>query len=317
MNSINFEEKPLIEKNTNNNKKIYGYILSLVGVIILSFDTLLTKFISNHKINNWIFIFIRFSLYFLACFILNLITEKKKIFIEIYNLGFSGLISIIFLSLCNIFFTKSIINSSVAITLSIYSISPIITSLFTWFILKDKIKIWTIISLIGVVATVITIVLQDIKINNNLSNIYGYIFAVIAMVATSGYFTCLKYNNINYPEKKMILTISLSCFITLIVCYLFIFINKINFQVPKEDFKFILIQGLFILPISYICLINSVKYISSVESNLMLLLETGLAPIWLYLFNIEKSSLITIIGLIIILVLLSINSLISIKYDNK
>ena len=64
MNSINFEEKPLIEKNTNNNKKIYGYLLSLVGVIILSFDTLLTKFISNHKINNWIFIFIRFSLYF-------------------------------------------------------------------------------------------------------------------------------------------------------------------------------------------------------------------------------------------------------------
>ena len=258
--------------------------------------------------------FYKIFIIFLACFILNLITEKK-IFIEIYNLGFSGLIQYFFHYVIY-FYKKYYKFFSCNNIINIFHKSNYYIIIYMVYFKRKK-KIWTIISLIGVVATVITIVLQDIKINNNLSNIYGYIFAVIAMVATSGYFTCLKYNNINYPEKKMILTISLSCFITLIVCYLFIFINKINFQVPKEDFKFILIQGLFILPISYICLINSVKYISSVESNLMLLLETGLAPIWLYLFNIEKSSLITIIGLIIILVLLSINSLISIKYDNK
>jgi drug/metabolite transporter (DMT)-like permease len=44
----------------------------------------------------------------------------------------------------------------------------------------------------------------------------------------------------------------------------------------------LVLQGLVLLPISFICLTIGPQYISATETNLMLLLETVLGPVWVY-----------------------------------
>ena len=82
------------------------------------------------------------------------------------------------------------------------------------------------------------------------------------------------------------------------------------------DFKTLLIvmtMGLLISPISRVLLGNGAKYISASEVSLLMIIETVMAPIWVWIFLNEVPSSYTFIGGSIIIATLLINSLYTLK----
>jgi drug/metabolite transporter (DMT)-like permease len=306
----------MMSTNQNTNKVYLGYLLSLVGVIVLSFDTLLIRLVSD--ISYWNILFYRYLFHFLVCTIYNAIIYKKTLLKEIYNLGKLGILAVTIMSVCNACFTISIIYTTISNTLAIYAISPLMTSFFSWLTFKQKINWWTILILVAVVSTTLTVILYDhFEISNNTTiskknNIIGCSLASIAMLTTAGYFTILRYTQLKYPSKQMVITTSLSGLLTTVVSIIGILSSNISFGVSK-NIIWLFLQGSLVLPIAFITITLSTKYISGTESNMMILLETVLGPLWVHLVGIETPPKLTIIGIVIIVILLFINSIINIR----
>jgi drug/metabolite transporter (DMT)-like permease len=72
-------------------------------------------------------------------------------------------------------------------------------------------------------------------------------------------------------------------------------------------------MGLLITPISRVLIGNGAKYISASEVSLLMLIETIMAPIWVWIFLNEIPSIYTFIGGGIIVITLIINSLYTLK----
>ena len=86
------------------------------------------------------------------------------------------------------------------------------------------------------------------------------------------------------------------------------------------DFKtlmIVMIMGLLISPISRVLLGTGAKYINASEVSLLMLIETIMAPIWVWIFLDEVPSSYTFIGGSIIVITLVINSLYTLKRENK
>jgi drug/metabolite transporter (DMT)-like permease len=74
-----------------------------------------------------------------------------------------------------------------------------------------------------------------------------------------------------------------------------------------------MIMGLLISPISRVFLGNGAKYISASEVSLLMIIETIMAPIWVWIFLDEVPSSYTFIGGSIIIATLIINSIYTLK----
>ena len=82
------------------------------------------------------------------------------------------------------------------------------------------------------------------------------------------------------------------------------------------DFKtlaVVMIMGLLISPISRVFLGNGAKYISASEVSLLMIIETIMAPVWVWIFLNEVPSSYTFIGGSIIVATLIVNSLYTLK----
>ncbi len=302
---------------SQNTKK--GFLLSFVGVFILTFDTLLLRLLSE-ELNFWTILFYRYIIYSLVSFSYNLNNLGLIIFKEVYKTGNLGLGCVLALTLGNFCFLGSIQNTNVYNLLMIYSTSPILTSIFSYISFRQKLFWWNILTLFLATLTTILILYFNIDEETKFSkreNIIGIYFAIGATITTSIYFTIVKYSEIKHPENKMVLTTFSSGFFTSIISFILsMVIDEHNFYLPKIDVLYLVIQGGIVLPVCYITVTESLKYISSTESNLMFLLETVLGPLWVYLGGFEKIPNLNILGIFLIVSFLSFNGIMTIKYGN-
>ena len=77
----------------------------------------------------------------------------------------------------------------------------------------------------------------------------------------------------------------------------------------------VMIMGLVITPISRLFIGYGAIYISASEVSLLMIIETMMAPIWVWIFLNEKPTTYTFIGGSLILITLVINSLYSLKKE--
>jgi drug/metabolite transporter (DMT)-like permease len=304
----------------NKDKKIYkGFIVSFIGIFIISFDSLLIRLVTSN-ISVWTLLCFRYIFFTISCFLYNLYKEKGNILKEIYNLGKIGILGIIIVSTCYFSFTNSIIYTKVANTLCIYSLSPIFTSLLSYIILRENIKWWTWVSLIICTTTVIIVIFYDINNSDNNKykyNTFGCIIGGVGMICTSGYYTLFRFLKLHEPEKKLDLITFCAGFLTSSVSLIVALIQKNSLYINYHSILWLMLQGSIVISVSYITITYSSKYISSTENNLMVLLDTVLGPLWVYLCGIEPPPKLTIIGIVIITTLLVINGILSIRYDTN
>ena len=296
-----------------------GYFFSILGVLVLSFDTLLIQLTYKYNIKNlWIILFYRFIFYFLSSSIITGLLVNHKLIQVIKNIDKIDIICIIAYAICNIFFTFSITMIYVSNALAIYALSPIFTSVISrlW---GEKINWWNIVTLFAILLTVISILVLDIldQSNNYKNKVLGYIFIFTATITTSIYYSLIKYSQSQNQDKNTLIIIPIATLITSVISFIVLIINQSKLKISNYGYLWLSIQGFIVLPISSILLNLSTKYISGTEANLTIILETLLGPFWIYLFGIQFTPKSTIIGIGIIVFFLIFNCFMSINNNKK
>ena len=152
-----------------------GTLLAFTAIMFITPDSLLIR-LSN--VESWNLIFYRGFIPFVVVFIGLLIIKRSKFFYSIIENGWHGLGYICTFIVTNILFVVSIENTSVANTLIMISLAPMLSALVSFLFLKEfpDRKTWFAITITTL--AVIYIFIDSFEKGDIKGNVYGFICAL-------------------------------------------------------------------------------------------------------------------------------------------
>ncbi len=263
-----------------------GLILSFIGVLILSPDSLLIRLVD---LDDFSLIFYRSAFPIVTILIFLLYTYQKSFLKSFYLIGIPGIIYAILYAITHICFVYSIQNTAVANTLVLIASAPIFAALFSVFILKEIPSLFTwIVILIAMFAMII------IGVGSfTTTGLYGDLMALIVAIGMGFSMVLVRL----FKNKDLVPACLLGCLISALYALPF----GINFDLNNSQFILILIMCLILLPIPFMIMTISPKFAPAHEVALIFLLESVLGTTWVWFVIKEVPPLNTIIGGILLL----------------
>ncbi len=280
---------------TNNAK---GLALTSLGVFIMSLESLFIKFttISPFLFSFYIGIFMFISM--ISTFIFKEKAVLKKALTT--NLPMM-IVCAILMGTSNIFFITAVKTTTVANVVIIFSTAALFSALFAYLFYREKITKNIIIASFFMFVGLFIIFNDKLEIGSIEGNIYALLCT--AFFATS-YVILSRYKDMD----RFILTAFSGLALSMIA---FFFCDDL--AIDFKTLAVVMIMGLLISPISRVFLGNGAKYISASEVSLLMIIETIMAPVWVWIFLNEVPSSYTFIGGSVIIGTLIANSLYTLK----
>lgn len=279
-----------------------GFLLTIIGVIALSPDGLLTRYImaDSMTITFWRGLF--FGLVTFTFVVLRYRLRLMAVFAGFRLPEFGVMLTYCF---GNLFFIYSVTHTSVANTLFMISTTPIWAALIAWLFLKEKVPLRTWFAILMVIVGIIIIGFGSA---HGVGTIEGDLVGLLAAAALATQFSLIRLMR----QRDMLPALALGG--------IFLALLTSPFVSPTEtsdnDLIFLIIMGAIMLPISSMLLFLGPKYLPAPEVGLVMLLETILGPVWVWLALSENPGVYSIIGGGIVLLTLAINMIISLQGDN-
>ena len=280
---------------TNNAK---GLALTSLGVFIMSLESLFIKFttISPFLFSFYIGIFMFISM------ISTFIFKEKAVLKKALTTNLPMLIvCAILMGTSNIFFITAVKTTTVANVVIIFSTAALFSALFAYLFYREKITKNIIVASFFMFVGLFIIFNDKLEIGSIEGNIYALLCT--AFFATS-YVILSRYKDMD----RFILTAFSGLALSMIA---FFFCDDLS--IDFKTLAVVMIMGLLISPISRVFLGNGAKYISASEVSLLMIIETIMAPVWVWIFLNEVPSSYTFIGGSIIVATLIVNSLYTLK----
>ena len=272
-----------------------GVIITALGVMIISPDGLLTRLIHT---DHWTLIFWRAILMSFGMWILTSLVHPDKTWSHYKNIGRHGLLMVVFYTFGTISFITAITHTSVANTLIILSTTPLFAALIGFIVLRESIGLRTWVAIL-LVAVGIVIISSDG--DSQEATLYGDLAAMSGAFFLAAGFTVVRRK----PQISVFPVFSIAGLVTAMV----ILPLAQPFAITQQDMGYLIIKGVYMLPLGTALMYIGPKYIPASEVGLMLLLESVLGPTWVWLVLDEKPGLRTFVGGAIILSTLAINTL--------
>jgi len=263
-----------------------GLLLSFIGVLILSPDSLLIRLVD---LDDFSLIFYRSALPIVTILVFLTYTYQKSLLKSFYLIGVPGIIYAIVYAITHICFVYSIQNTAVANTLVLIASAPIFAALFSVFILREIPSLFTwIVILIAMFAMII------IGVGSfTTKGLYGDLMALIVAVGIGFSMVLVRL----FKNKDLVPACLLGCLISAIYALPF----GINFDLNNGQFILIFIMCLIILPIPFMIMTISPKFAPAHEVALIFLLESVLGTTWVWFVIKEVPPINTVIGGILLL----------------
>lgn len=283
---------------TNNAK---GLALTSLGVFIMSLESLFIKFttISPFLFSFYIGIFMFISM------ISTFVFKEKAVLKKAFNSSMPILIiCAILMGTSNIFFITAVKTTTVANVVIIFGTAALFSALFAYLFFKEKITINIIIASFFMFVGLFVIFNDELEIGSLTGNIYALLCT--ALFAMS--FVLLS----RYKQMDRVLLTALSGLVLSIIAFFFCE----DLAIDLKTLAVVMTMGLLISPISRVLLGTGAKYISASEVSLLMIIETIMAPVWVWIFLDEIPSSYTFIGGSIIVATLVANSLYTLKKES-
>lgn len=283
---------------TNNAK---GLALTSLGVFIMSLESLFIKFTT---VSPFLFSFY-IGIFMFVSMASTLIFKKKEFMQKALKTSFLMLIvCATLMGTSNIFFITAVKTTTVANVVIIFSTAALFSALFAYLFYREKISKNIIYASFFMFVGLFIIFNDKLEIGSIKGNIYALLCT--AFFATS-YVILSKYKEMNRVILTAFSGIALSC-ISIFFCE--------NLAIDLKTLAIVMTMGLLISPISRVLIGNGAIYISASEVSLLMIIETMMAPIWVWIFLNEVPSKYTFIGGSIIITTLIVNSIYTLKKEN-
>jgi len=280
------------------NIHLKAILITSLGVLLMSLESLLIKLTTisaltfSFYIGLFMFITINTILFF----------QNRQKVVSIYIRDFKPVLICGFLfGLSNIFFISAIKTTTVANTVMIFASAPLFSALFTYLLYKQKSKRNIYISSFFIFIGLFIIFSTQLGSGDFMGNIY----ALICVNLFSLSFVILS----QYTKANRLAITAFAGFAIAFISYFFVE----SFQINKETLYILIIAGVLVSPISRVLMGIGTKNLPASEVSLLMIIETVMAPVWVWLVLKEVPSDSTFLGGSIILMTLFFNSLYVLK----
>ena len=282
-----------------------GIALSLIGVLIITPDTLLIRLIN---LPSWELLFYRGLIPFICLLFFLLFYYKKKFINSFLILGLPGLFYAILIALGNTTFVISVQNTNVANTLIMLALTPFATAILSSIFINEhpNKRMW--LTIIACFFTVLFIFYDSYQGNRIIGDIFGLLTAILI----GGSAVVVRHSKLN----NFLPSLLIAKLFTFLIPILFIKNFSESLLINSDQFLFITTSGI-LLVIALGCMTIAPRYIPAYEVEIFFVLETILGPIWVWLVIHEQPSTKTIIGGVVIICIIMVHTLTELRQIKK
>ena len=283
------------------NSHLKGLLIAFFGILILTPDAVLVRLADS---NSWTVLFWRGIFFATGIIVILLITYRSKAVNELINIGKEGVLIGLLTALGGTSFILAIHYTSIAKTLIIISISPIMVAIVSWMMLKEKPALYTWISMIIVFFGIYVVMSGD----TSGVNLLGNLFALLSVVIGGFSFTLLrKYKNVNMVPAMAVNGMAIA---------LVGFVFADSLVLSSQSMLYILASGV-VLAVSFSLITIAPQYIPAPEVAMFFPLGTVLGTLMAWIVVKEQPSSNALIGGSIVIVTLFCHAWYSTKLAQK
>jgi drug/metabolite transporter (DMT)-like permease len=276
-------------------KRIYwmGVLLTGLGAVVLSPDALLFRLLES---DLWTAAFWRLLLMGLTIMGGLMVIRRRRLIGDIRAIGWALAPAAICMAISNLGFVYALTHSTVAETLTILATAPVFAAIFAAF-LGERPPLRTWIAALAIAAGIAIIL--DAGFSGGTSA--GNVGALIAAISIAGFFTIGRIRR----DCDMTPALGLSSILSAIVCGCM----ADTLQPADGDWPVLIAVGVFILPIAFTLITLGPRRLPAAEVGMLMLLETALGPLWVWLALEEAPTEATLLGGGLIVAALAAHSL--------
>ena len=262
--------------------KIPGYILILIGAFFLSWGGLLIREIENANI--WQILFWRAFFFTITLIIFIYCIYKNEAVTVIKKSGLPGVLGGIAMSLGFIAYIVSMTQTTVANVLFIISTQTIWLAVFGYLFLKEKISLKTFFSIILAMTGIAVMIGGSL----DTSSLFGSLVALFIPINFAFLILLIR----KFEKLDLVPALFYGGVIIIVVGF---FMSKTIIITP-HDLLISFILGTFQHAFGFICIVIGARSTPSVTVGLLMLSETLLGPLWVWMFLNEIPPMSVFIG---------------------
>ncbi|MCJ7499444.1 DMT family transporter [bacterium] len=266
---------------TPRNEKVKGTLLMVSAMVILSPDALLISLIS---VDPWTLVFWRGLLTACTLSVTLVCSHGKGVLREVFRMGPAGILAGFLFSASTVSFVMSIRLTTAANTLVIVAGTPLFAAILTRIFLAERVPVRTWVAVIAGFSGIIVIFSGSLSTGSALGDLLALATALI--MATN--FVIIR----SHRKVSMIPAVVLSGILTTLLT---LFMAD-PLSVGASDFLLLAVLGSVVMPIPLAIFTVAPKLIPAAEVSLIMLLETFLGPLWVWLVIGQRPAGETVLG---------------------
>jgi len=287
-----------------NTQYLKGLALTTTGVAVLSFDALLLRLIDAHSMN---ITFWRGLLLFIVIAAGFKLTNPTQ---TIFRTDWRYLRSAMLFAISSICFVKAVESTSVANVLVIISIQPLLAALLSWFLLGEKSTAITWLAIAIAFFGVLWVFFDSWQTTSASENsLTGDLFALFCGLALSAKFV----NDRGEKQYSMVPALAFGGLIMMV----FAFFSAPTITLHGSQWLWISVLCIAVVPFSFMAITKGLKHLPAAEVAMLMLLETIIGPLWVWLFIGLAPNNAALQGGSIIILTLTLHTIIKYKMDSK
>ena len=262
--------------------KIPGYILCLMGAFFLSWGGLLIRIWEGGDI--WQILFWRAFFFTITLIVFLYFTYRNKFISTIKKSGFPGLLGGITTSIGFIAYIISMTETTVANVLFIISTQTIWLAIFGYLFLKEKISLKTFFSIILAMTGIAVMIGGSL----DTGSLFGNLVALFIPINFAFLILLIR----KFSQLDLVPALFYGGIIIMIVA----FFMSDTILVSKNNLLVGFLLGTFQHACGFICIVIGARSTPAAVVGLLMLFETLLGPLWVYIFLNEIPPVSVFIG---------------------
>ncbi len=278
-----------------------GVLLCFSGGMLLGFDVLLLRL---SRTDAWTAMAWRGAMIFIVLFLFWLLMRALHRPVAPFINGWPGLLVSLLYGAGSVLFMLAVHRTTTANLVFLLAFMPMFAALFSWVFLSENISRSALLTLVAALAGIMIIVWDGME-RGSLS---GDLMALSVAICMAAALTLTRWCGRD---------LSLSPAMGQLVSSLFAMMIVIPAAPGAFAFGWLALNGLLVVPLALAFLALGPRYLPAPEVAMFFLLESVLAPFWVWLFLGEEASIASLIGGAIVITAILAHSLWQLKHAPK
>ncbi len=250
-----------------------GLLLTTLGVLVLTPDSLLIRLTGMEPFSLLVW---RGVLQAVGILAILAIVHEGRVMDQIRAVGRCGILLALVFTGSTVFFILALTHTAVADALIIVAIAPLVAALLSRSFLGEAVPLRTWLAICFTLLGIGLLVFEDL----GSGSLWGDFFALCCAICIGASLTITRHGR----AVSMVPAMSLAGTLTALVALpLALWLEPGHLVPAGSQLVAVLLMGLIVAPVSFALITAGPRYLPAAEVGLLMLMETVLGPLWVWL----------------------------------